>query len=39
MLLQALSTRGPGELAEGFRRWKLRFRQLGGASLQITIVT
>jgi hypothetical protein len=30
MLLQTLSTRDPDELAEGFRRWELRFRQLGG---------
>jgi AraC family ethanolamine operon transcriptional activator len=28
--LQALRTRDPDELAEGFRRWDLRFRQLGG---------
>jgi hypothetical protein len=30
MLLQTLRTRDPDELAEGFRRWDLRFRQLGG---------
>ena len=30
MLLQTLSTRDPDELAQGFRRWDLRFRQLGG---------
>jgi AraC family ethanolamine operon transcriptional activator len=30
MLLQTLSTRDPDELAQGFRRWELRFRQLGG---------
>ena len=30
MLLQTLSTRDPDELAQGFRRWQLRFRQLGG---------
>jgi AraC family transcriptional regulator, ethanolamine operon transcriptional activator len=30
MLLQALRTRDPDELAEGFPRWDLRARQLGG---------
>jgi AraC family ethanolamine operon transcriptional activator len=30
LLLQTLSTRDPDELAEGLRRWDLRFRQLGG---------
>jgi AraC family ethanolamine operon transcriptional activator len=30
MLLQTLRTRDPDELAAGFRRWELRFRQLGG---------
>jgi AraC family ethanolamine operon transcriptional activator len=30
MLLQTLRTRDPDELAQGFRRWDLRFRQLGG---------
>jgi hypothetical protein len=30
VLLQTLSTRDPDELAQGFRRWDLRFRQLGG---------
>jgi hypothetical protein len=30
VLLQTLTTPGPDELAEGFRRWDLRFRQLGG---------
>src|SRR5262245_57871555 len=30
MLLETLRTRDPDELAEGFRRWELRFRQLGG---------
>jgi AraC family ethanolamine operon transcriptional activator len=30
MLLQTLSTRNFDELADGFRRWDLRFRQLGG---------
>jgi len=30
VLLQTLRTRDFDELAEGFRRWDLRFRQLGG---------
>ena len=30
MLLKTLTTRDPDELAEGFRQWDLRFRQLGG---------
>jgi hypothetical protein len=30
MLLQALRTRDPDKLAEGFPRWDLRARQLGG---------
>jgi AraC family ethanolamine operon transcriptional activator len=30
VLVQTLSTRDFDELAEGFRRWDLRFRQLGG---------
>jgi AraC family ethanolamine operon transcriptional activator len=30
VLLQTLRTRDPDELAEGFHRWDLRFRQLGG---------
>jgi hypothetical protein len=30
VLLRTLRTRDPDELAEGFRRWNLRFRQLGG---------
>jgi AraC family ethanolamine operon transcriptional activator len=34
MLLQTLRTRDPDELAEGFRRWDLRFRQLGGGSFR-----
>src|SRR6516225_5241237 len=34
MLLQTLRTRDPDELAEGFRQWELRFRQLGGGSFQ-----
>ena len=34
MLLQTLSTRDPDELAEGFCRWELRFRQLGGGSFR-----
>ena len=34
MLLQTLRTRDPGELAQGFRRWQLRFRQLGGGSFR-----
>jgi AraC family ethanolamine operon transcriptional activator len=34
MLLQTLRTRDPDELAEGFRRWELRFRQLGGGSFR-----
>jgi hypothetical protein len=29
MLLQTVRTGDPDELAEGFRRWELRFRQLG----------
>jgi hypothetical protein len=34
LLLQALRTRDPDELAGGFRRWDLRFRQLGGGSFR-----
>jgi AraC family ethanolamine operon transcriptional activator len=34
MLLQTLRTRDPDELAAGFRRWDLRFRQLGGGPFQ-----
>jgi hypothetical protein len=34
MLLQTLRTRDPDELAAGFRRWELRFRQLGGGSFR-----
>jgi len=34
MPLQTLRTRDPDELAEGFRRWDLRFRQFGGGSFQ-----
>ena len=34
MLLQRLRTRDPDELAEGFRRWQLRFRQLGCGSFR-----
>ena len=34
MPLQTLRTRDPDELAEGFRRWQLRFRQLGGGSFR-----
>ena len=34
MPLQTLRTRDPDELAEGFRRWELRFRQLGGGSFR-----
>jgi AraC family ethanolamine operon transcriptional activator len=34
MLLHTLSTRDPDELAAGFRRWQLRFRQLGGGSFR-----
>ena len=34
MLLQTLSTPDPDELAAGFRRWRLRFRQLGGGSFR-----
>jgi hypothetical protein len=34
MLLQTLSTPEPDELAAGFRRWQLRFRQLGGGSFR-----
>src|SRR5262249_48938639 len=34
MLLQMLRTRDPDELAAGFRRWDLRFRQLGGGSFR-----
>jgi hypothetical protein len=30
LLQQTLSTPDPDELAEGFRRCELRFRQLGG---------
>ena len=32
MPLRTLSIRDPDELAEGFRPWELRFRQLGGGS-------
>jgi AraC family ethanolamine operon transcriptional activator len=34
VLLQTLRTRDPDELAEGFRQWDLRFRQLGGGSFR-----
>jgi hypothetical protein len=34
MLRQTLSTPDPDELAAGFRRWQLRFRQLGGGSFR-----
>ncbi len=34
MLLQTLRTRDFDELAEAFRRWDLRFRQLGGGSFR-----
>jgi hypothetical protein len=34
MLLQPLRTRDPDELAGGFRRWDLRFRQFGGGSFR-----
>src|SRR6516225_11800699 len=34
MHLQTLSTCDPDELAEGFCRWELRFRQLGGGSFR-----
>ena len=34
MLLQTLRTRDPDELAAGFRRWELRFRQLGCGSFR-----
>jgi hypothetical protein len=34
MLLQTLRTRDPEELAEGFRGWEFRFRQLGGGSFR-----
>jgi AraC family ethanolamine operon transcriptional activator len=34
MLLQTLRTRDPDELAEGFRRWEHRFRQLGSGSFR-----
>jgi AraC family transcriptional regulator, ethanolamine operon transcriptional activator len=34
MVLETLSTRDHDELAEGFRRWELRFRQLGGGSFR-----
>jgi hypothetical protein len=34
MPLQTLRTPDPDELAEGFRRWDLRFRQLGGGSFR-----
>jgi hypothetical protein len=34
MLLQTVRTGDPDELAEGFRRWELRFRQLGGGSFR-----
>ena len=38
VLLQTLSTRDPDELAEGFRRWELRFRQLGGGTGQVVTI-
>jgi AraC family transcriptional regulator, ethanolamine operon transcriptional activator len=34
VLLQTLRARDPDELAEGLRRWELRFRQLGGGSFR-----
>ena len=34
MHLQTLSTCDPDELAEGFRGWEFRFRQLGGGSFR-----
>jgi AraC family transcriptional regulator, ethanolamine operon transcriptional activator len=34
VLLRTLSTRDFDELAEGFRHWDLRFRQLGGGSFR-----
>jgi AraC family ethanolamine operon transcriptional activator len=34
MHLQTLRIRDPDELAEGFRPWELRFRQLGGGSVR-----
>jgi hypothetical protein len=34
MLLRTLRTRDPDVLAEGFLRWELRFRQLGGGSFR-----
>jgi hypothetical protein len=34
MLLQTLRTRDPDELAAGFRRWDLHFRQLGGGAFR-----
>jgi hypothetical protein len=34
VLLQTLRTRDPDDLAEGFRRWDLRFRRLGGGSFR-----
>jgi AraC family ethanolamine operon transcriptional activator len=34
MLLKTLRTRDPDELAEGFRQWELRFRQLGSGSFR-----
>ena len=34
MLLQALTTHDHDELAQGFRRWELRIRQLGGGSFR-----
>jgi hypothetical protein len=34
MLLQTLRTRDPDELAQGFRRWEHRFRQLGGEGFE-----
>ena len=34
MFLQMLRVRDPDELAEGFRRWQLRFRQLGCGSFR-----
>jgi AraC family ethanolamine operon transcriptional activator len=34
MVLETLRTCDPDELAEGFRRWDLRFRQFGGGSFR-----
>jgi hypothetical protein len=34
MLLQTLRTRDPGGLAQGFRRWEIRFRRLGGEGFE-----